>query len=295
MQSEPPTFRLRLPGRFIEFPRRPLLMAIVNITDDSFSGDGSLSVETALARVREAVQAGADMIDVGAESARTNREPISEDEETARLVPFLCRWRSVWEGLTPKDEEQIFPPVLSLNTWRPGVSRRAVSHGVELLNDMSGLGEPDHAELCRATGCALLIMHTVGLPKQKHEHVRYEDVVTAVGEFFADRLERCREWGLDAEAVVLDPGLGFAKPPEDDLRIIGRLAELQRFRRPILLPVSRKGFIGDVLDLPSAADRDAGTMGALVSATLRGGAIFRVHSVEAAWQSLRALSGLAKP
>jgi dihydropteroate synthase len=283
---------LRLPERQVAFPRRPLLMAIVNITDDSFSGDGSLDASLALARAREAVVAGADIIDVGAESARTNREPITEEEEWRRLQPFLAAWSSVWEGVQPRDAEQVFPPISSLNTWRPGVSRRAVPEGVELLNDMSGLVEPDHAVLCRETGCALLIMHTVGLPKQNHEHVRYGDVVEAVADFFADRLAWCAEWGLPEEAVILDPGLGFAKQPEDDLRILARLADLQKFRRPLLLPISRKGFIGQVLDLPVAAERDAGTVGALVAATRRGGQIFRVHDVDAAWQSLRALQGL---
>jgi dihydropteroate synthase len=285
-------FMLRLPERVIAFPRRPLLMGIVNITDDSFSGDGSLALEDAIARARALVAAGADVIDVGAESARTNRPPISEDEECARLTPFLRAWRAVWENVAPRDAGQVFPPVLSLNTWRPGVSRRTVPCGVELLNDMSGLGEADHAILCRETGCALLVMHTVGLPKQAHDHVRYGDVIGAVADFFADRLERCAAWGLPPEAVVLDPGLGFAKQPEDDLRILARLEEFQRFRRPLLLPISRKGFIGHVLDLPEAARRDAGTMGALVSATLRGGHLFRVHNVDAAWQTLRGLDGL---
>lgn len=283
---------LRLPAREIVFPRRPLLMGIVNINDDSFCGDGTLDAGEALAQAREMVEAGADMIDVGAESARTNREAISEGEEVRRLLPFLRRWKEVFEGVEPRDEKQVFPPVLSVNTWREGVMASVLPEGVELLNDMGGLPDAGAAKICAKAGCALLVMHTVGLPKQDHSHIGYGDVVGEVREFFREKLRLVCEAGLEIERVVLDPGIGFAKGPCDDLRLLGELEKLGEFGRPLLLPVSRKSVIRSVLGGLEPKERDAGTVACIVAGALGGGGIFRVHNVGAAWATLKVLDGI---
>ncbi len=164
---------LTLRDRSVTFPRRPLVMGIVNITDDSFCGDGSLQIDSTIEMARRHVTAGADIIDVGGESARTNRPEISEAEETARILPFVHRFQECHEGKRPVDEIQIFPPLLSINTWRPGAAEAALRFGGHLLNDISGLPTNENAQIAARYGAGLLIMHSVGLPKQRHTDVQY--------------------------------------------------------------------------------------------------------------------------
>jgi Pterin binding enzyme len=161
--------RLRLPRRLIEFPRRPLVMGIVNVNDDSFSGDGTLDFETAVALARSQVAAGADVIDVGAESARTNRAAVPVAEELRRFRGFIERWEDVWTEVEARDETQVWPPVLSANTWRPEVVEGVLRMGkVEIINDMGALPDDRNAKSCALHGAALLIMHSVGEPKVPH-------------------------------------------------------------------------------------------------------------------------------
>ncbi len=280
---------LRLRGRAVTFPRRPLIMGIVNVTDDSFSGDGSLQIERAIEIARGHIVAGADMIDVGGESARTNRSEITEEEESARILPFLRRFPECHEGRGPVDQIQIFPPLLSINTWRPGVAEAALRTGGHLLNDISALPTDENARIAAKYGTGLLIMHSVGLPKQRHTDVQYPDVLRALERFFDQKIRQAMAAGVAREAIVLDPGIDFAKQKTDNLRIYRELRLLQQFERPILLPVSRKTVIGDVLGIADPADRDAGTIACVVAGTLRGASIFRVHNVHAVVQALRVI------
>ncbi len=283
---------LRLPSREIRFPRRPLLMGILNLNPDSFSNDGRVDPEWGLQRAKTLISEGADIIDVGAESARTNREPIKTEEEIERLEPFLDGWEKAIHSSLPRDTEQVFPPVLSINTWRPEVAAQIVPRGVELLNDMGGLPNDRNARICAAEGCSLLIMHTVGEPKQDHSHVRHPDLLAEMQNFFAERIERAVSAGMAKESLILDPGLGFAKQPEDDLRVCRELTRLLEFQRPLLLPVGRKGMIGHVLDLPEPKDRDAGTIAVMAFCAEQGASIFRIHNVGAAWLGLKILGDI---
>jgi len=140
----------KLPDRTIEFPRRPLVMGIVNVNDDSFSGDGTLEIDAALAQARRQAEQGADVIDVGAESARTNRSAVPVDEEVRRFREFLARWPEQVAAARPMDSAQVWPPVLSANTWRPEVVAAVLPWGVELVNDMGGLPDDRNARLRRA-------------------------------------------------------------------------------------------------------------------------------------------------
>lgn len=277
---------LRLPKRSLRVPAacgKPWIMGIVNITDDSFSGDGTLDPAAALARAAELIAEGADFLDVGAESARTNRPAISEKEETERFLPFLEGWEHMLASAKPRSDSQVFPPVLSVNTWRSSVIENILPAKVELVNDMGGLADPTNAALCAERGAALLIMHTVGLPKQDHSHVRYADLIAEVREFFTSRIKTATDVGLDRNAIVLDPGLGFAKQPSDDFQILARLQSFRDLDRPLLLPISRKGFLGAELHLPIPSERDAATVGAFVNGWMNGGHLFRVHNVDAIW------------
>lgn len=277
---------LRARGRTISFPRRPLVMGILNINDDSFSGDGALDPAWARRRAEELIAEGADIVDVGAESARTNRQPVSEDEELARLTPFLESWQGIANAARPADADQLAPPLLSINTWRPRVARAALGIAGDILNDMGGLPDAENATACAKTGAALLIMHTVGEPKIPHTDVRWRNVIGEMLTFFEERIALARSAGVAEDAIVLDPGIDFAKQREDNLRVFRELPRIAAIGRPVLMPVSRKGVIGDVLDLPNPADRDAGTVACIVSAITSGASIVRVHDVRAARQTI---------
>jgi dihydropteroate synthase len=280
---------LRIRGRATSFPRLPLVMGIVNITDDSLSGDGSLKIDQAIETARKQVSAGADIIDVGGESARTNRAELTAAEESARMLPFLRRFEECHQGQKPVDERQLFPPMLSINTWRPGVAEALLRVGGDLLNDMSALPTSENALIAARHGAGLLIMHSVGLPKQRHTHVRYPDIIRNLQDFFDEKISDAMAAGIPRESIILDPGIDFAKQKQDNLRILRELATLRRFDRPILLPVSRKTVIGDVLGIADPADRDAGTVACVVAGILRGASIFRVHNVRAVAQAVRVI------
>lgn len=285
--------RLRLPDRWIEFPRRPLVMGIVNVNDDSFSGDGTLDIDRALELARKQIASGADMIDVGAESARTNRGPIAVTEEVRRFQAFIARWNEVLDGARPRDAAQVWPPVLSANTWRPEVAAEILRTGkVELLNDMGALPDARNARLCAEHGAALLVMHSVGEPKVPHVHQQWDDVMAAMERFFEEKLALCAAAGLPDDATVIDPGLDFAKQRDDNLAVLRDLSRLGRFQRPVLVPVSRKTVIGEVLGIEDPRERDAGTIACIASSITRGGNLFRVHHVDAAWQAVKTLHAL---
>ena len=286
--------RLSLPQHDIEFPRRPLLMGIVNVNDDSFSGDGTLDFGEALEQAKRQIEAGADIIDVGAESARTNREAVSVEEELRRFAGFLEGWHGVIESAKPRDDEQLWPPLLSANTWRPEVIEQLLPMGgIELLNDMSALPDDRNAKACAKHGAALLIMHSVGEPKVAHTHQQWEDVMGSMKEFFEEKIAMAKVAGLDESRIVIDPGIEFAKQRDDNLTVYRELAQLQDFGCPVLVPVSRKTVIGEVLGIEEPKERDAGTVACMAAAMERGTQIFRVHNVDAAWQAVKVLKVFA--
>ncbi|HUF62820.1 MAG TPA: dihydropteroate synthase [Verrucomicrobiales bacterium] len=284
---------LRARGRTVGFPRRPLVMGIVNLSGDSFSGDGLPDPVQALRRAGELADAGADIVDVGAETARTGRRAISEEEEIARLQPFLQGYREAILSRQPVDAVQLWPPLLSVNTWRPEVAAAALEGGAEILNDIGGLPDGFTAERCAEHRAALVIMHTEGEPKRDHRHVRYRDLWGQILEFFDQRIACALAAGLPADRIILDPGIDFAKSGDDNLRILAGLERLTRGRPfPVLFPVSRKTVIGEVLELSDPAQRDAGTAACLTAGWRRGAAVFRVHEAAMASKILRVLEAL---
>lgn len=270
-------------------------MGIVNVNDDSFSGDGTLDIREAIAQAKQHVADGADIIDAGAESARTNRAAISIEEEIARLVPFIEAFHAGKSAFPASDSGPLAPPLLSINTWRPEVAEAVLPLGVDILNDIGALPTERNARLCAAHGVALVIMHSVGEPKIAHTGERYDDVLVSLERFFEEKIALAEAAGLSREALILDPGIDFAKQREDNLRIYRELTRLHRFHCPILLPVSRKTVVGEVLGIAEPGERDAGTV-ACIAAGLEGGAhIFRVHNSRAAAQAVRILDRLTRP
>ncbi len=267
---------LRARDYVIHFPRRPIVMGIINVGSESFSGDALKSAEAAIARAESMIANGAEIIDVGAESARTDRKAMEASREIEILLRFVRLYQKA--GL---------PALLSINTWRTEVARAVMETGGDLLNDLSGLPNAKNASICAETGAALLIMHTIGTPKIAHTEVVYEDVMTALNEFFFAKLALAEDAGLHRDQIILDPGIDFAKQRPANLRIYRQLELLENFQRPILLPVSRKTVIGEVLGISDPAKRDAGSIACIVAGLLRGAHIFRVHDVKAASQSIR--------
>ena len=267
-------------------------MGILNINDDSFSSDGKIDTDWALSRAVEMVAEGADIIDVGGESARTNRKAISEEEEIRRVRPFLEGFQNIMNTAVPRDGDQLFPPLLSLNTWRPRVIEGALEAGFDILNDMSALPDATNARLCARIGAAFLIMHSCGEPKMRHTHVTYPDIISELLEFFEQKASLAIEAGIHRDSLILDPGIDFAKQVDDNLRIFRELGRLTSQRFPVLLPVSRKSVIGRVLGIEKPADRDAGTIACIVAGMLRGASIFRVHDISAAWFAIRSVEAL---
>lgn len=300
---------LKLRDRVLTFPRRPLVMGIVNVNDDSFCGDGTLDPLAALGLAQQMAADGADFIDAGAESARTNRAAISVEEEVRRLTEFVRayqEWAASVAGDAPWfDAEQMWPPLLSLNTWRPEVVAAVLPLGGDLVNDIGALPDGRNAELCARHGAALLVMHSVGLPKEKHTHVGYPDIMAELDRFFREKLELCATAGLAAECVVLDPGIDFAKQKEDNLTIFREAEKLEIHGRPVLWPVSRKTVIGEVLGLDDPLRRDAGTLacvarvmggrpegseeGSEEGSAAGGAVIFRVHAVRPVIEAVKVL------
>ena len=277
---------LRIREKTLDFSNRTMVMGIININDDSFSGDGTLDQYKAIQMALEKVDQGADIIDVGAESARTNRGPITINEEVDRLIPFIDAFHSFnWN-------EERKKTLLSVNTWRPEVAEKVLPLGVDILNDIGALKQSDNAEICSRHGTALLIMHSIGLPKEPHLGQKYENIIDEIDLFFKEKIQFAESVGLKPEQIILDPGIDFAKDREDNLKILNNLHVFQSHGCPILVPVSRKTVIGEVLGIDDPNERDAGTVACSVSSILRGASILRVHNVIAAAQTVRMISSL---
>ena len=255
---------LRLRDRTLEL-REPLLMGIVNATPDSFSdrqGEKEVAelAELALAQIT----AGAALVDLGGESGRTDTEAVPVDEELARVVPLVGRIADA--GVT-----------VSVDTWRAPVARAALDSGAAMINDVSGLSDPEIADACAAAGAALVITHTRLAPKTKG-FPSYGDVVQDVVALLRERAGEARMRGVADEQLVFDPGIDLAKTPAESVEVLRRLAELRELGRPLLVGVSRKDFVG-ALTGRSPAGRSPGTLAALAAAVDGGAAILRVHDV----------------
>ena len=247
---------------------RPLLMAILNLTPDSFSDGGDLpDLASSLARAQALAAEGADILDVGGESTRPGAEPVSPDEELDRVLPFI-------EAAT----ERISLPI-SIDTRRSEVAWAAVRAGASIVNDVTGLrGDPEMPEMCARSGAGVVVMHMRGTPRTMAELARYDDVVEDVAAELAESVAVARAAGVSDDAIVLDPGLGFAKTAEQSYELLRGLHRLTEPGFPVLVGPSLKSFLEAVLHV-GPKDRVDGTVAACVSAYARGARIFRVHDV----------------
>ena len=246
---------------------RPLVMGVVNITPDSFSDGGKfLDRAAALAHARRLVDEGADLLDLGGASTRPGAQPVSEQEELARVIPVL---EALADGRVP----------VSVDTRRPGVMRAALAHGASMINDVEALSTPGALEAVADTSCAVCLMHKRGDPATMQRDPRYDEVVSEVADYLAGRIAAARAAGIAADRIVADPGFGFGKSLGHNLTLLKRLPELARLGVPLLVGWSRKSSLGELTGR-AAEDRLAGSLAAALLALHGGAKILRVHDVK---------------
>ncbi len=274
--------RLTLRDRTLDIvPGRPALMGIVNVGPDSFSDVVRLtSTEAATEHARRLVAEGADLIDVGAESGVTYSAATPAVEEAALLVPLVSALAA--GGIT-----------VSVDTYKPAVAAIVLDAGAALINDTSGLRDPELARLCARSGAGLVVMHTRAAPKQESfPGYDGDGVVADVVAFLRERVEVALAHGVAPEQLLLDPGPDFAKTPAESLAVLRELGLIAELGRPVLAAISRKYFLGAITGAPPH-DRLAETLAAAAFATAAGAAMLRVHDVGAVAAHLRVLRVLA--
>ena len=259
----------------------PWLMAILNVTPDSFSDGGRhFIVEAAIAAGRAMHAAGADLIDIGGESTRPGATPVTPDEEQARILPVIRALAGA--GLA-----------VSVDTRHAATMRAALAAGARVINDISALRhDPASAAVVAAAGAPVVLMHMRGTPATMGDHARYTDIAAEVVAELADRLASAEAAGIARAAIAIDPGIGFAKDHADNIALLDRLAVLHNFGCHILAGVSRKRFIGTLTGEAVAARRMPGSLAAAMAALDRGATILRVHDVAETVQAVKVWRGL---
>jgi len=275
--------RVTAANRTIVLGQRPWLMGIVNTSPDSFSDGGRYgTLDRQLELAQELLAAGADILDIGGESASTGRPPVEVTEEIERVAPLIER--VVGE----------LGAIVSVDTYKPPVARAAIAAGAAIVNDVSGLRDPGLAEVCARTGAALVVMHTRAAPRQRMQDpdLYADDITGEVLIFLRERLELAIATGMAPEQLIVDPGPDFAKTPSQTIRLLAQTERLHELGRPLLMAISRKDFIG-ALTGRAPRERLAGTLAALAHGLDVGAHIFRVHDVAAAADFLRVRAALA--
>ena len=258
-------------GQSLVLGDRTLVMGILNITPDSFS-DGGLHDDPrrAVDAGLRMVEAGADILDIGGESTRPGADPVGEEEELRRVMPVI-------EGLAART-----PAAISIDTYRARTAREAVAAGAAIINDISGFQfDPELPRAAAETVAAVILMHTRGRSREMYERAVYADVVSEVTHELQEAMARAEAGGVRREAIILDPGFGFAKRAEHSFRLLRQLESLAALGRPILSGPSRKSFLKEPLGDRDPRDREWGTAAAVTASVLLGAHIVRVHNVAA--------------
>jgi dihydropteroate synthase len=249
-------------------PTKPLLMGVLNITPDSFS-DGGLynQSQQALARAEKMIEQGADIIDIGGESSRPGAGKVSEEEEISRVIPVIQAIR------------RISDIALSVDTTKPSVMEKAVQAGANLVNDISALSHPHAIAMLAKLKVPVCLMHMQGQPENMQLKPHYKQgVIFEIQSFFAERISACITGGIEQHNLILDPGFGFGKTVEDNLKILQHFSIFTQFERPLLIGVSRKSTIGILLNKP-VHERLVGGLTMAIYAILKGAHIVRTHDV----------------
>ena len=268
--------RMELPGgSCLDFSGPALVMAVVNCNEDSFYAPSRALGERAVEKALAAEEDGAAIVDFGAESSRPSSSYIGCDEELERLIPVIASFR----------KRSSLP--VSVDTRKAAVARSALDAGADIINDISGFSDdPEMALLCAKRGAAVVLMHKKGVPLTMQDCPHYDNLEGELKSWFALAVEGALSSGVSSEKIILDPGIGFGKSLEDNLRIIrglaafARLAETGGKHYPLLVGLSRKNFIGEITGRTDPSDRLGGTLAANAAAIMNGADIIRVHDVK---------------
>ncbi|WP_127470566.1 dihydropteroate synthase [Thiomicrorhabdus aquaedulcis] len=262
--------------KFADEHGAPLVMGIFNATPDSFSDGGKFTVQNKMqAQVEAMIKDGADIIDVGGESTRPGAQPVSVQEELDRVMPVI-------EFITAN-----FDVPVSVDTYKTAVMRAAIAAGSKIVNDVNALQDLGAAELVAQTGVSVCLMHKQGGFTDMQNKPQYHNVVDDVTEFLLKRAKACEHAGINADNIVLDPGYGFGKTLEHNLALFEHLDHFVNLPYPVLVGVSRKSMIGQLLGDVPVEDRMVGSVAAAMLATLKGAKILRVHDVKPTVEALR--------
>jgi dihydropteroate synthase len=278
-------FRLRLPSRTLVLGERTLLMGVVNVTPDSFSGDGlHLDADAAVARALEMEKAGADIVDIGGESTRPGADWLGADEELSRVLPVLEKLR-----------DRLKVPI-SIDTNKSEVAEAAAEAGAEIINDVTALRrDPRITEVARRRKLPLILMHMRGEPRTMQTAPFARDVIRDVSQGLRRGVAVALRAGVPKSQIVVDPGIGFGKSFAQNYEVIARLPDLARLGFPLLVGPSRKGFLGRTLGGIPENERTWGTAAAVTACILQGAHIVRVHDVREMAQVARVADVLVWP
>jgi len=268
-------FTLDCMGQKLRLGKRTCVMGVLNVTPDSFSNGGNFLDEgTAVEQGLRMAGEGADIIDIGGESSRPGAAPLSASAEKKRVLPVIRRL-----------SDKVKIPI-SIDTYKPDIAREALDAGASIINDIFGLRKKGMAELAARKCVPVIIMHMQGTPRSMQLEPRYTDVVGEVHRFLAERVAYAQEHGIAPEQIVLDPGIGFRKTVAHNCELLARLGEFRGLGKPLLIGVSRKSFIGKLLDLP-VGQRLEGSLAAAVTSIIHGATVIRVHDVGASVRAAR--------
>jgi len=264
----------------LNLKRRPHIMGVLNLTPDSFSGDGlykyqiSKNQDYIIEYAQKLAQTGADILDLGGESSRPQAKPVSLKEELNRTIPVI-----------KKLAKRLDIPI-SIDTYKPEVAKQALDNGAVILNDITGLENSRMRKIAAQYKAAVIIMHMQGLPRNMQNNPLYQSPVDEIIAFLAKQIESAQEAGIDRDKIVVDPGIGFGKTLAHNLEILKKLCEFKILGRPILIGPSRKSFIGKILNI-GPEKRLNGTLSACILAVKGGAHILRVHDVSPVYESLK--------
>ena len=261
-------FVLQVNGKDILLGQKTWIMGILNVTPDSFSDGGFYyKKDQAVDRGLEMIAEGADIIDIGGESTRPGSDPVPAQEEIRRVVPVIAELRKKTKAL------------ISVDTSKSEVAQKVLDAGADIINDISAFRfDPKMLPLLARWNVPVIIMHMKGIPKSMQNAPYYDDLLAEIKNFLDERITTATSYGIKKEKIIIDPGIGFGKRFEDNLKLINNLHYLNSLKRPILIGVSRKSFIGKILNLTEHA-RLEGTISSSVLSTVNGAHILRVHDV----------------
>lgn len=262
-------------------PDKTLIMGILNITDDSFYDGGIFkNIDSAVKHAKQMEKDGADIIDIGGESSRPGANPVSEEEELKRILPVIKKLKTVLK----------IP--ISVDTYKPKVAEECLKSGAAIVNDITGLRDKNMAKVIAKYNAAVVIMHMKGNPKDMQVSPVYKNAVREIKAYLKKKINEAKKHGI--RNIIIDPGIGFGKTVKHNLEIIKNLEEFKKLKVPVLIGVSRKSFIGKILNL-SVNERLEGALAAASIAVYNGADILRVHDVKETVRAIRIVNAVKSP